>query len=138
MAAQKAQDLGSYHLTALIGQGGMGEVWRATHKLLAREAAIKIVRTDLINSASARQADVAIQRFEREAHVLGRLQSSNDPSALRSPSSLSPAGRGRRHVAPCFLVHTLRHDKTEGHVRSWMDFDHGSAQRTILLGESGM
>ena len=44
VAAQKAQDLGSYHLESLIGRGGMGEVWRARHKMLAREAAIKIIR----------------------------------------------------------------------------------------------
>lgn len=77
MAAQRAQDLGSYHLTALIGQGGMGEVWRATHKMLAREAAIKIVRTDLISRASSHDADVAVRRFEREAKVTASLQSPN-------------------------------------------------------------
>jgi eukaryotic-like serine/threonine-protein kinase len=77
MAVQKAQDLGSYNLNALLGQGGMGEVWRATHKLLAREAAIKIVRPDLIAGASARQIDVAIQRFEREAKATSLLQSPN-------------------------------------------------------------
>ncbi len=75
VAAQKAQDLGSYHLEALIGAGGMGEVWRARHKMLAREAAIKIIRPELIQGASARQADVAMRRFEREARVTADLQS---------------------------------------------------------------
>ena len=74
-AAQKAQDLGSYHLEALIGRGGMGEVWRARHKMLAREAAIKIIRPELAQSATARQADVAVRRFEREARVTADLQS---------------------------------------------------------------
>ncbi|HTV02627.1 MAG TPA: hypothetical protein VMF13_18905, partial [Luteitalea sp.] len=68
-AAQKAQDLGSYHLESLIGRGGMGEVWRARHKMLARESAIKIIRPELVQGASARQADVAMRRFEREARV---------------------------------------------------------------------
>ncbi len=75
VAAQKAQDLGSYHLEALIGRGGMGEVWRARHKMLARESAIKIIRPELVQSASARQADVAVRRFEREARVTADLQS---------------------------------------------------------------
>lgn len=75
VAAQKAQDLGSYHLESLIGRGGMGEVWRARHKMLAREAAIKIIRPELMQDASARQADVAVRRFEREARVTADLQS---------------------------------------------------------------
>ncbi len=75
VAAQKAQDLGSYHLESLIGRGGMGEVWRARHKMLAREAAIKIIRPELMHDASARQADVAMRRFEREARVTADLQS---------------------------------------------------------------
>ncbi len=53
----------------------MGEVWRARHKMLAREAAIKIIRPELVQDASARQADVAVRRFEREARVTADLQS---------------------------------------------------------------
>jgi serine/threonine-protein kinase len=75
VAAQRALDLGSYTLTSLIGQGGMGEVWRARHKMLAREAAIKIVRGDLIARASAHDADIAVRRFEREARATASLQS---------------------------------------------------------------
>lgn len=75
VAAQKAQELGSYHLESLIGRGGMGEVWKARHKMLAREAAIKIIRPELMQGASARQADVAMRRFEREARVTADLQS---------------------------------------------------------------
>ena len=77
VAAQRAQDLGSYQLLALIGRGGMGEVWRARHKMLAREAAIKIVRADLIAQSSAHDADLAVRRFEREARVTASLQSPN-------------------------------------------------------------
>ncbi|MEO8097920.1 MAG: hypothetical protein ABI811_09485 [Acidobacteriota bacterium] len=47
-AVQKARDLRSYQLVSLIGRGGMGEVWRARHRMLARNAAIKVIRADLM------------------------------------------------------------------------------------------
>jgi eukaryotic-like serine/threonine-protein kinase len=75
IAAQRAADLGSYQLEALIGRGGMGEVWKARHKMLARDAAIKIVRPELADGMSTRQSDIAIRRFEREARVTASLQS---------------------------------------------------------------
>jgi eukaryotic-like serine/threonine-protein kinase len=42
----KARELGSYRLVEKLGVGGMGEVWRADHRLLARPAAIKLIRLD--------------------------------------------------------------------------------------------
>jgi serine/threonine-protein kinase len=53
----------------------MGEVWKARHKMLARDAAIKIVRPELVDGLSARQSDIAIRRFEREARVTASLES---------------------------------------------------------------
>ncbi len=72
MQAQKAEELGSYKLAYLLGEGGMGEVWRARHRLLARDAAIKIIRSD--GRGSARQAEVLRKRFEREAKATARLE----------------------------------------------------------------
>jgi serine/threonine-protein kinase len=73
-AADAALELGSYRLVAPIGEGGMGEVWRADHQMLARQAAIKLIRTQ---SQSGRQADLAVRRFRREADAIAGLQSPN-------------------------------------------------------------
>src|SRR5262249_34546092 len=43
---RRAQELGSYRLESLLGRGGMGEVWRASHRTLARPAAIKLIRPE--------------------------------------------------------------------------------------------
>jgi serine/threonine-protein kinase len=67
--AESAQDLGSYRLMWPIGEGGMGEVWRASHKLLARPAAIKLVKVD------ASRQEVFAKRFHREANAIAALTS---------------------------------------------------------------
>ena len=72
LAADTALELGSYRLVAPIGEGAMGEVWRADHQMLARKAAIKLIRPQ---AASGRQADLAVRRFRREADAIAGLQS---------------------------------------------------------------
>jgi len=71
-AVTEARELGSYRLRERLGQGGMGEVWRAEHRLLARPAAIKLIRTDSLNAV---RSDEATRRFEREAQVTSGLSS---------------------------------------------------------------
>lgn len=68
------QDMGSYHLVELLGRGGMGEVWRAEHRLLARSAAIKLVRPELLGASSG-EARQMLQRFRREAQATATLSS---------------------------------------------------------------
>ena len=54
---------GSYELAELLGSGGMGEVWAATHRVTGREVAIKCLR------ASAYSDPYVLERFQREARA---------------------------------------------------------------------
>ena len=69
-----ARELGSYKLEEKLGEGGMGEVWRARHRMLARPAAIKLIRRPE-GDARAGVSDEVARRFEREAQVIARLRS---------------------------------------------------------------
>jgi serine/threonine-protein kinase len=74
-AVQRARDLGSYQLISLIGTGGMGEVWRARHRMLARDAAIKVIRADLMMLQPGYESDITRKRFAQEAQAIASLQS---------------------------------------------------------------
>lgn len=72
---KEAQELGSYQLVELLGNGGMGEVWRAQHRLLARDAAIKLVRPEVLGARNEAEAQQTLRRFEREAQATAVLNS---------------------------------------------------------------
>jgi serine/threonine-protein kinase len=71
----KARELGSYELVRLLGHGGMGEVWEAKHRLLARNAAVKLIRPEIIGASSEAEAKLVMRRFEREAQATASLSS---------------------------------------------------------------
>ena len=66
----EANELGQYILEEKIGGGGMGEVWRARHRLLIRPAAIKLIRPQLSGDPN-----LLLRRFEREARATAALRS---------------------------------------------------------------
>jgi eukaryotic-like serine/threonine-protein kinase len=70
----RAREMGSYRLGELLGKGGMGEVYRATHRMLARPAAIKLIRPEMLGQSSAEAATVAVARFRREAEAAASLR----------------------------------------------------------------
>ena len=72
-AEARARELGSYRLVAKLGTGGMGEVWRAEHRLLARSAAIKLIRPEALEDPDYEQE--IRERFRREAQVLASMRS---------------------------------------------------------------
>ena len=63
--------LGYYEITAPLGAGGMGEVYKARDTRLGREVAIKALPDAFANS------DDALARFQREAQILGSLNHPN-------------------------------------------------------------
>jgi serine/threonine protein kinase len=71
-ARTAARELGSYRLVNCLGRGGMGEVWRAEHRLLTREAAIKLIKPQ---DSEAQDMDELKARFRREAEALSALRS---------------------------------------------------------------
>jgi hypothetical protein len=71
---KKAQEIGSYQLVRPLGHGGMGEVWMAKHSMLARPAAIKLIRPETLGADPASRTTV-LRRFEREAQATAALRS---------------------------------------------------------------
>jgi eukaryotic-like serine/threonine-protein kinase len=72
---RQAREMGSYLLGELIASGGMGEVWQATHRLLVRPAAIKLIKPDALGAGGAGQTEIMVQRFRREARAAAALHS---------------------------------------------------------------
>src|SRR6187549_175019 len=71
MTLNPGSRIGPYEITAAVGKGGMGEVYRARDTKLQRDVAIKVL-PDLFASDPERLA-----RFEREAQVLASLNHPN-------------------------------------------------------------
>jgi serine/threonine protein kinase len=67
MALTTGSRLGPYQITAAIGAGGMGEVYKATDTRLDRSVAIKVLPDHVAGDPELKQ------RFEREAKTLAAL-----------------------------------------------------------------
>src|SRR5262245_43988389 len=71
MSLPAGTKLGPFEITAAIGAGGMGEVYRARATRLERTVAIKILPSHLSSDPEARQ------RFDREARTISSLSHPN-------------------------------------------------------------
>jgi len=99
-------EIGSYKITAQLGSGGMGEVYRATDSKLGREVAIKVL-------PEAFAADPErLARFEREAKVLASL---NHPN-IASIYGIEQAGETRALVLELVEGETLAERMERGRL----------------------
>ena len=73
----EARRMGSYELVEMLGRGGMGEVWRAKHRMLVRPAAIKLIRPETLGEDNTEEASKVLLRFEREAQATAALHSTH-------------------------------------------------------------
>jgi hypothetical protein len=89
--------LGHYEILAPLGNGGMGQVYRARDTRLAREVAVKVLREDY-----ARDPEW-LARFEREAHLLATLIHGN----IATVHGLDEAGGSRYLVMELVPGQTL-------------------------------
>jgi serine/threonine protein kinase len=86
--------LGPYQITAKLGEGGMGEVYRATDTKLKRDVAIKVLPQAFTEDKQR------LARFEREAQLLAQLHHPNVASmASRSGSRLLRQAHDDRNAA---------------------------------------
>jgi len=95
---RRARELGSYRLEEPLGKGGMGEVFRATHQMLARPAAVKLIRPEILGSSTSGAARVIVERFRREAEAA---------ASLRSPHTISLYDFGVANDGTFFFVMEL-------------------------------
>lgn len=68
-----ARELGVYRLGERLGWGGVGEVWRAEHRMLARPVAIKLVRPEAFGGKSGESQGIVLKRFQREAQATASM-----------------------------------------------------------------
>lgn len=92
---RRARQLGSYKLEEVLGKGGMGEVYRASHQMLARPAAVKIIRPEVLGQSSTEKSRVIMERFRREAEA---------SASLRSPHTIGLYDFGVAQDGTFFLV----------------------------------
>jgi Tol biopolymer transport system component len=100
---QPGTRLGRYEIQSLIGEGGMGQVYRATDTALAREVAIKILSPDLSRAADR------LKRFEVEAKAAG---------ALNHPNILAIYDAGSHDNAPYVVSELLEGETLRERLKS--------------------
>ena len=105
--------LGPYEITAQIGAGGMGEVYRAHDTKLARDVAIKVLPASFANDPER------LSRFQREARML---------AALNHPNIATIYGLEQSGGATCLVMELVPGETLAERVKAGPLADRGSAE----------
>jgi eukaryotic-like serine/threonine-protein kinase len=125
--AERAVQLGQYVVHEKIGQGGMGVVYRASHAMLKRPTAVKLIAPD-------RAGETATARFEREVSAASRLSHPNNVAiydfgrtrggvfyyAMESDVGCRPRRRAHNELLVCTQHHARR--ATERQSSNWAEW----------------
>jgi len=98
--ASNAPQIEGYYVTAPLGHGGMGTVWRAVQLGTRREVALKLL--------SASLSGKVIARFEREVELTARLEHRNIARVYDS---------GLHHGMYYYTMELIEGDRLDSHVR---------------------
>ncbi|MFA6954536.1 MAG: protein kinase [Thermoanaerobaculia bacterium] len=103
--------LAQYELTAAIGKGGMGEVWRAKDTKLGRDVAIKVLPEDFTKDPER------LARFEREARVLASLNHPHIASIYGLDEAVIPSERSESRDLQSADSSPASRDRNDGAIR---------------------
>jgi serine/threonine protein kinase/Tol biopolymer transport system component len=122
--------IGPYEIVALLGEGGMGQVYRARDERLSREVALKVVHADLAQDAEW------LKRFEHEAKAAGALDHPNIVAVYDTGQS----GRAPYIVTELLQGETLRDRLATGSlgVRKAVDYGIQIARGLAAAHEKGI
>ena len=67
------REIGNYTLEERLGEGGMGEVWRGKHRMLARPVAVKLIKRAGLGGGNTAATNRLLTRFQREARSTAAL-----------------------------------------------------------------
>ena len=91
-----------YELLGLIGKGGMGDVYQATHRLMERTVALKIINRELVCKPEA------VDRFHREVKTAARLTHPNIVTAYDAEQAGDVHFLVMEYVDGVDLAHTVK------------------------------
>ncbi len=117
----QARQFGHYELISRLGRGGMGEVWRAKHRMLNRQAAVKLIRPDALATEAEADVEVLLRRFEREDQHLSTTRCRSwifvvCRSCPSEPTWRHPAEDRTGHCIGAFLDLVLHLFGTDLHI----------------------
>src|SRR5256885_1886017 len=106
--------LGPYRITAQIGAGGMGEVYRAVDSRLGRDVAVKVLTRTYTNN------EEATRRFEQEARAASKLNHPNIVAVYDIGTATIESGEERYIVSELLEGESIVQRIRQGHITARM------------------